>query len=125
MMFSRFPLRCALRDRGPVDSYHPGRSLSARRGLPLKWVSANNPGRSTGAGAFLLRGQEKGTKEKAAPVHRHFVVSLCCSPRKAAVELALVKRTRRGLRQSSPTTPSSAATARRFSGELQNQTPPH
>jgi hypothetical protein len=37
-----------------------------------------------------LRGRKKVTKEKAAPVHRHFVVSLCCSPGKAAVELALV-----------------------------------
>jgi len=36
-----------------------------------------------------LRGQKKVTQEKAVPVHRHFVVSLCCSPRKAAVELAL------------------------------------
>src|SRR5687768_7578955 len=74
------------------------------------------PGAAPEAGNFLLRGQEKVTKEKAAPVHRHHVVSLCCSPRPAAVELALVIRTRRELRQSSPTTPALAATARGSQG---------
>ena len=54
-----------------------------------------------------------------APVHRHCVVTLCCSPRKAAAELALVIKNVRELKQSSPTSPSPAATAWRFSGELE------
>ncbi len=41
----------------------------------------------------------------AAPVHRHFVVALCCSPGKAAAELAFVIKKARESANSPPRRP--------------------
>ena len=60
--------------------------LINRGNVPLFVLPRGSPG----AGSFLLCGQKKLTNEKAAPVHRHCVVSLCCSPGKAVAELTLV-----------------------------------
>ena len=59
------------------------------------------------AGTFLLFGQEKGTKEKAAPVSRAVRVPCAACLTSAAVELAQSEpqAPRTELRQSSPTPP--------------------
>ena len=54
------------------------------------------------ASHFLLRGQEKVTKEKAAPPHRPSG-SLRCSPSRAAHQLALAGHTKRALLRTSNT----------------------
>ena len=59
-------------------------------------------GGSPAASHFLLPGQEKVTKEKAAPLHRP-AGSLRCSPARAAHQLALAGHTKRALLRTSDT----------------------
>ena len=59
-------------------------------------------GGSPAASHFLLHGQEKVTKEKAAPLYCPSG-SLCCSPSRAAHQLALAGHTKRALLRTSNT----------------------
>ncbi len=68
------------------------------------FAMSNGPlaGGSPAASHFLLHGQEKVTKEKAAPLHRPSG-SLRCSPSRAAHQLALAGHTKRVLLRTSNT----------------------
>ena len=70
------------------------------------------------AGTFLLFGQEKGTKEKAAPVSRAARVTCAACLASAVVELAQSepRAPRTELRQSSPTTRGQASCPARHRG---------
>ena len=83
------------------------------------WIDAvlhyNFAGGSPAASYFSCSAK-KSNQKKAAPVHRPSG-PLCCSPSRAAAELALAAA-RQGLRQSSPTAPGLAALLGGSQGEF-------
>ena len=74
---------------------------------PVAFVNNTSSGLPPDAGTFLLFGQEKGTKEKAAPVSHAMRVPCAACSTSAAVELAQSEpqAPRTELKQSSPKSP--------------------